>query len=347
MAANTDKFKKLARRWVGQIGAGGVADGVVTTVPLAASTNLPTDTAVVAVIDRVDTSGTTTATLEETVIGVVSGTDLITCTRGAEGSAQAHAAGAVVEILFTAKGWGDLVDGIQVQHNQLGLHTNVTACNVTASGIVTSLTAVVTGQTTLSDVDACAVTATTIVASDNVTVADGKDIKFTSGAKIECDDGHLKLTPESGKEVELVIAAKARVYLSGNQLNLTDDTWTKVDFDTENYDIGSDYDTTNKRFVAPVTGYYAVTVAVNYVGGTLIADKRYYSGIYVNGALYSAAVSQTVTTDTTSSVITDIIPITAGQYIEGYARVVCGAATVDIDASSGVYTYMSIHLLSV
>ena len=56
-AANTDLAKKLARKWVGQVGAGGVADAVTTTVPLSSTTNLPTDTAVVVAIDRVDVNG--------------------------------------------------------------------------------------------------------------------------------------------------------------------------------------------------------------------------------------------------------------------------------------------------
>jgi hypothetical protein len=125
-ALNTDKLKKLSRRWVGQIGSGGVSDATVTTIPLASTTNLPTDTAVVATIDRVDASGTATSPLEETVIGVVSGSNLVTCTRGVEGTAQAHSAGAVVEILVTAKGWNDIVDHLLVEHNQDGTHAKVT-----------------------------------------------------------------------------------------------------------------------------------------------------------------------------------------------------------------------------
>ena len=120
--ANTDLFKKLARRWVGTIGSGGVADDSVTTIPLASVTNLPTDTAVIAVIDRVDANGTETSSTEESVIGVVSGTNLVTCTRGAEGTAQAHSAGAVVEILVTNKGYNDIIDGILVDHDQGGRH---------------------------------------------------------------------------------------------------------------------------------------------------------------------------------------------------------------------------------
>lgn len=138
-AANTDLFSKLSRKWVGQIGSGGVANGTDTTIPLSSATNLATDTGVIVVIDRVDANGTKTPTLEETVIGVVSGSNLVSCTRGIEGTAQAHSAGAVVEVLVTAKNWNNLVDGILVQHNQLGGHTDITASNITASATTSSL----------------------------------------------------------------------------------------------------------------------------------------------------------------------------------------------------------------
>lgn len=119
-AASTDKLKKVSRKWVGQIGAGGVSDDVVTTVPLASATNLPTDTGVLVVIDRVDANGVATPSLEETVVGVVSGSSLVSCTRGVEGTAQAHSAGAVVEVLLTAKGWNDIIDAFLVAFNQDG-----------------------------------------------------------------------------------------------------------------------------------------------------------------------------------------------------------------------------------
>lgn len=122
-ATVTDKLKKLSKRWTSQIGAGGVGDASTTTVPLSSVTNLPTDTAVIATIDRVDANGVSTPSLEEAVIGVVSGTNLINCVRGAEGTSQAHNAGAVVEILVTAKGYNDIIDAFLVGHSQLGVHT--------------------------------------------------------------------------------------------------------------------------------------------------------------------------------------------------------------------------------
>lgn len=121
-AAATDKFRKLSRRWVGQIGAGGVSDASTTTIPLASATNLATDTGVTIVIDRVDVNGVSTPSLEETVVGVVSGSNIVSSLRGVEGTAQAHSAGAVVEVLVTSDGYNDMIDGILVEHSQLGVH---------------------------------------------------------------------------------------------------------------------------------------------------------------------------------------------------------------------------------
>lgn len=129
-ATNADKFKKVARKWVGQIGSGGVANDSVTTIPLSSATGLPTDTAVNLVIDRVDSNGTKTPTTEETVTGVISGSNLTEVVRGVEGTAQAHSAGAVVEVLITADGVNDMVDGLMAEHAQDGGHDLATGISV-------------------------------------------------------------------------------------------------------------------------------------------------------------------------------------------------------------------------
>ena len=227
MAANTDKFKRLARKWVGSIGAGGVADGTVTTIPLSSSSGLPTDTAVVATIDRVDANGVATPSLEESVVGVVSGDNLVTCTRGAEGTAQAHSAGAVVEILFTNKVWGDLIDGILAEHSQAGAHTTDTISEKTADAGVT--------------VDGLK------IKDGEPVVADDKDIKFASGAKIERDAGHLKLTPETDKFVEIAVRRQ------GN--NST--SWTEGG--TTNYSETGVIIQCGSRDIAAANTWYTVT----------------------------------------------------------------------------------------
>lgn len=138
-AQSTDKLRKWSRKWVGQIGAGGVSDASTLTIPLSSTTNLPTDTGVTLVIDRVDSAGALTPALEETIVGVVSGSNMVTCVRGVEGTAQAHSAGAVVELLVTASEHNDMIDAFLVGHSQSGAHASSIA-TLTGSEVLTNKT---------------------------------------------------------------------------------------------------------------------------------------------------------------------------------------------------------------
>ena len=137
-ASNTDKFRMGARRFTTTIGAGGVADGTTTIIPLTSVSGLPIDTAVDVTIDRVDGSGELTLTKEEVVTGVVSGSNLINCIRGQEGSAQAHSAGSVVEVRLTTKQWDDAIDCFTTEHNQDGTHQSPVVVNYTPSAAATA-----------------------------------------------------------------------------------------------------------------------------------------------------------------------------------------------------------------
>ena len=208
-AANTDKLKKLARRWVGQIGSGGVTDAVVTTIPLSSAANLPTTTAVVLVIDRVNANGTTTPTLEETVVGVVSGNNLVDCVRGAEGTAQAHSAGAVVELLVTAKGYNDIIDAILAGHTQLGAHTTDTISEKTATAGVTvdGLLIKDSGPTGWNG---------WMIADETWTYASATTITVPAGATSKYQKGDkIKLTQTSVKYFSIVSVADTVLTVTG------------------------------------------------------------------------------------------------------------------------------------
>jgi microcystin-dependent protein len=127
-AANTDKFKKAKRRFSTTVDVSGFAQGA-TTLNLTTTTGLDTDTAITLVIDP----GLAT---EEVITGVVSGSDVINCVRGKEGTTdQAHTAGAVVTMYFTETHWDDLIDGVLVEHNQNGSHGAITATSVSVDGV--------------------------------------------------------------------------------------------------------------------------------------------------------------------------------------------------------------------
>ena len=220
-AAATDKLRKVARRWVGQIGSGGVADDTVTTIPLSSSTNLPTGTAVSVVIDRVDANGTETPTLEETSIGIVSSTNLVSCVRGEEGTAQAHDAGAVVEVLLTSNMWNDMVDWGVVEHSQLGVHTTAAVTTLKASGVeintgtedgkIVTPKAIEDSKVLMSDktwdawIEAGAMT---YASATTITVASGAAAKFAVGDKI-------KLTQTTAKYFYVVSIADTVLTVTG------------------------------------------------------------------------------------------------------------------------------------
>jgi len=120
---NTEKFIEAVRRFSTTIGVGGVANGTVTTVPLTLMPAVFSDgDPIEIVVDRVSITGALTTDFEETIMGVVSGSNIITADRGIEGTAQAHSAGAVVEIKLTADMWNRLVEGIKAEHSQTGAH---------------------------------------------------------------------------------------------------------------------------------------------------------------------------------------------------------------------------------
>lgn len=111
--------------WTGQIGASGVADSTVQTIPLQSASNLDSGDVYVVRINRVDSNGTKTtspSTNTEVLYGKLSGTNLTESIRGAEGTAQAWAAGTVVEVLFTAVHWNKMIEFLEVEHNAAGTH---------------------------------------------------------------------------------------------------------------------------------------------------------------------------------------------------------------------------------
>ena len=121
MADATDLFRKGKSNFATTL-ASGISDSD-TTIPLSSAVGLPTDTAVTLTIDRVDANGKSTPDDVERVTGVVSGTNLVDCLRGEDGTTpSAHEAGAVVEMIWDGETWNDAVGGILVEHNQDGTH---------------------------------------------------------------------------------------------------------------------------------------------------------------------------------------------------------------------------------
>lgn len=129
-----------------------------------------------------------------------------------------------------------------------------------------------------------------------------------------------------------------RVYRAG-ALNITS-SGVKITFETENYDLGSNFSTVTSSFTAPLTGYYQVNLMVAIsnldAGGSIMAQ------IYVNGAEYSRGRAYTAAaTDDPHAFAADCVPVTAGQTIEGYGL----STTTEALQVGSVSTYMSIFFV--
>jgi len=119
-----------------------------TTITVASTTNWPTDTGVVFAIRQVDSDGVLVAGTYTEWRGTVSGSTITNMTLE-YGTDQVYPAGSTTQVYIPVSADRDnrIVDGILVEHDQDGTHSDITATSVTAtSGTFTSLT--VTGTAT-------------------------------------------------------------------------------------------------------------------------------------------------------------------------------------------------------
>lgn len=130
----TDYLKKYKSLFSTTL-ASGIGTGTGDTLTLSSVTGLPTDTPITITVDRVDSEGNTTPTKLERITGTISGSNLTSYTRGVDGTTeQAHSAGAVIEMIFNAEDWNDVVDWGLVEHDQDGTHKSTLVTTFKATG---------------------------------------------------------------------------------------------------------------------------------------------------------------------------------------------------------------------
>ena len=139
------------------------------------------------------------------------------------------------------------------------------------------------------------------------------------------------------------------VYLSADQ-TLSDNTYAKIQFDTEVFDTDSAYDnSTNYRFTVPsgAAGKYSITyhLLLYDASGKLLGCRN---ALYKNGSVLQegireldAGLSNPFYNDT--GVATTLVDLSVGDYLEVYGRgntTDSGSFIVDGDASQ-YYSYFS------
>jgi hypothetical protein len=169
--------------------------------------------------------------------------------------------------------------------------------------------------------DATAITGSTELAA---TPADTDEILISDAGTLKrIDFSYIK----SLAGTQIVYAERT----GGNQ-TLSDNTWTKVEYNSDNYDPDSNWDTTNDRYIAPSAGRYYFT-ATAYLWGRL---TNVNSAFYLNGS--SVADTYHIINFNTSDAVHEcsvrsnaIMNLSASDYVELYAKsdVHSGSVTVD------------------
>lgn len=272
MAANTDLLRKSKSLFSTTLSTG-IGTGTSDTLTPATVTGLPTDTAITITIDRVDSAGVSLGSQVERIIGVISGGNLTSYTRAIDNTTeQAHAGGAVIEMVWNAEDWNDMVDWALVSHNQSGyLKTNaitssmITASNVTASKIAAS--GVIPGNLAASSVlagtiAASAITLGTLAASS---VSAGNLNFVATGSTDGWKELPYTLVYVSASSVKVEGADVTAIFSKGTRIKFTQTSAkpfvvTSSSFSTDttiNVAVNTDYTVANAAITAPYYSYEA------------------------------------------------------------------------------------------
>jgi hypothetical protein len=133
----------------------------------------------------------------------------------------------------------------------------------------------------------------------------------------------------------------------GTGYSLASGSTSKIDIDTISYDNGSNFDTTNNRFIAPVTGVYMFNGGVQL--GNLNDDEYLHTHLYKNGTTAFASGSRSPISDSgaagqqTRSIVTGQTKLIAGETVELWAYQNTGVAQTCSTTVNN--TFLSGHLV--
>jgi microcystin-dependent protein len=122
--------------------------------------------------------------------------------------------------------------------------------------------------------------------------------------------------------------------------------WNKIPLDTISYDTGSLASIPNGHIQVPTTGYYQIDAALMFSQLGVNVNVSFWTGIYVNGAgvTYGNRVSNIDSQGATSSTVTDVLKLNAGDYVELWAYV--GGTWPIYTGAPSQTNYLSVALLT-
>ncbi|MEX0595302.1 MAG: hypothetical protein WD512_02300, partial [Candidatus Paceibacterota bacterium] len=135
-------------------------------------------------------------------------------------------------------------------------------------------------------------------------------------------------------------------YLGAIQSNITNAAWVLITVDTENYDIGNNFNTGTYKFVAPIPGKYSFKVNAMWDGASVIATKGYAVAGFKNDAIIMDLYAYVHSSLANDIIIQSagIISLVATDYLTMKVYHAAGANTPDIQALG--ITSLQVRLVS-
>lgn len=136
------------------------------------------------------------------------------------------------------------------------------------------------------------------------------------------------------------LKTKIKCYKSTSQ-TINTGTETAITWGAKMFDERNEYDTTNSRFTAQVTGYYMVTVHLRLDG--MSNSSAYELIIKLNG--YPQSSTTSVVSGTNTAALTSLIRIPKGAILTTHLYHTSSSSIVLTDAGSYVINYLDIQLV--
>jgi len=126
-------------------------------------------------------------------------------------------------------------------------------------------------------------------------------------------------------------------YQGANQA-ITNNTWTKLQMNTENFDTNSDYDTSTYRFTPSVAGYYQISTSIRNFSNSSISYA--FVGVYKNGTGWKDAAVPVYLANYAVGGLTALVYLNGtSDYVETYAFILSGGTnTVELNFSQSNFS---------
>ncbi|TAL66878.1 MAG: hypothetical protein EPN82_16605 [Bacteroidetes bacterium] len=190
--------------------------------------------------------------------------------------------------------------------------------------------------------------------NDNYEISNAARLSLTGNYSDVNKMLRIHTEPGSVGVIDFNHQSRARGYLNTlTSISSGTATWATIPFDAENYDSQAEFDITTNNFTAKEEGYYQVNARTEFeITGTPANGSVISIAIFIDGVLYAQGNILQVAENfdngyllyNCAPVVSDIIPLTAGQVVTIRVFQDTGA-NQSIKNGSGK-TYVSIHKMS-